>query len=90
MKSFSHSIPLVNMRSCQDELICFEDDVTETQIIFNCGALACWRTNLFGPLEPEEELFKKGLVNRLLNLSLIYLHKPANQDITSFQLHWLN
>lgn len=47
---------------------CFECEETAARIIFVCAALAWWRENLLGSLDPEEELLKKDLVNRLLNL----------------------
>jgi hypothetical protein len=44
------------------------EDKSELHIVFECEVLARWRFNLLGLLNPGEEIPKRNLENRLLDL----------------------
>jgi hypothetical protein len=48
--------------------LCSEEEETTFHIVFECEVLARWRFSLLGLINPGEEIPRKNLVNRLLDL----------------------
>jgi hypothetical protein len=48
--------------------LCSEEEETTFHVVFKCEVLARGRFNLLGLVNPGEEIPKKNLVNRLLDL----------------------
>jgi hypothetical protein len=47
---------------------CSEEEETTFHIVFECDVLACRRFNLLGFINPGEEIPKRNVLNRLLDL----------------------
>jgi hypothetical protein len=60
--------------------LCTEEEETTFHIVFECEVLAHRRFNLLGLINPGEEIPKRNLVNRLLDLIKgTYLHTGINE-----------
>jgi hypothetical protein len=48
--------------------LCIKEEETTFHIVFECEVLACQQFNLLGLINPGEEIPRRNLVNRLLDL----------------------